>query len=319
MSNIMELKGRNVLVTGAAGFIGSHLADRLLAEGARVTGIDNLSEGSLENLKKSLQETNFKFHKGDIRDREFLHTIVDKIDIIFHLAAFTSVRRSISNPLECNEINVTGTLNLLELARKYDVNKFIYSSSAAVYGNTPQLPIDEDVQPKPLSPYGISKLTAEQYVLIYNELYDIETTALRYFNVYGPRQKLSEYSGVITIFLERLKNHQDLVIYGDGNQTRDFIYITDVVNANLKATKTKSQGNIFNIATGDRISIRELAEIIVKQSGKSNTKIIHDPPKLGDIIHSYANIEKSRQKLDFSAQISINEGLRKVIQWYMKN
>ena len=312
----MRLKDKNILVTGAAGFIGSHLTDQLLEEGAIVYGIDNLVSGDLINLEIALQNPNFTFKQGDIRDKDFLISSMKDIDVIFHLAAFTSVKQSIILPEECNNINVTGTLNMLEIARKFDVRKFIYSSSAAVYGDTQQLPVGEDVPPKPKSPYGISKFTAEQYVLLYNQLFGIQTTALRYFNVFGPRQKLSEYSGVIMIFLENIKNHRDFIIYGDGNHTRDFIYVSDVVLANILAYKSSKGGEIYNIATGVETSIQNLAEMMLELAHNIKNKIIHAKANTGDIVRSCANIDKVRNQLNFQPICKVREGLRIVMDWY---
>lgn len=314
----MNLNDKKILVTGAAGFIGSHLTDQLLEEGAIVCGIDNLSENDMENLQTALKNPNFTFKQGDIRDREFLESVMNKIDVIFHLAAFTSVKQSVLLPEKCNEINVTGTLTLLEIARKFKVKKFVYSSSAAVYGDTEILPVSEDIPAKPKSPYGISKLTAEQYVLLYNELFGIQTTALRYFNVYGPRQKLSEYAGVILIFLENLRKNQDLTIFGDGNHTRDFIYISDIVCANIQAAKGSQGGEMFNIATGIQTSIRQLAETLIALRVDQKSKIIHKEAFAGDIIHSYATIEKARTLLDFQAKCKFKNGLRILMDWYFQ-
>jgi len=233
----MNFKGKNILVTGSAGFIGSNLTYELLKLGANVIGIDNLFNGRIENLEEILENKSFKFIKGDIRDFNFLLEVFKDIDIIYHEAAFTSVPQSILMPESCNDVNVNGTLNILNAARKKDVEKIIYASSSSVYGETPSLPKEEDMPRIPISPYGVSKMTCEAYMQVFHQVYGMKTVSLRYFNVFGPRQKDSPYSGVIAIWLGRIIDNKELIIFGDGEQSRDFTYVKDVVRANLLAAE----------------------------------------------------------------------------------
>ena len=243
----MNFKEKRIVVTGAAGFIGSNLTDSLLEQGAEVIGIDNLFNGRMENLDEAFKHNNFKFYKGDIRDLNFLLDVFEEIDIVYHEAAFTSVPQSIKMPENCNDVNVNGVLNVLNAARRMDVKKIIYASSSSVYGDTPTLPKKEDMCRLPISPYGVAKLACEAYMQAYHKVYGLKTTSLRYFNVYGPRQKDSTYSGVIAIWLGNIIRDEDLTIFGDGKNSRDFTYIKDVIQANLLVVKQDVAGEIINI------------------------------------------------------------------------
>ena len=314
----MKIEDKRVLVTGVAGFIGSNLTDKLLNLGATVIGIDNLFNGRLENLEEALNNKNFQFHKGDIRDFNFLLDIFKDIDIIFHEAAFTSVPQSVMMPESCNDVNINGTLNLLNAARKRDVEKIIFASSSAVYGDTPTLPKHENMPRIPISPYAVTKLTCESYMEVFHQVYGLNTTTLRYFNVFGPRQQDSPYSGVIAIWLGRIIKNKSLIIFGDGNNSRDFTYIKDVIQVNILAAENKNSGGILNIGAGSPITLLELAKLMLKLTNKEDLGIIFDPPRPGDIIHSYADISKVKEILKFHPKYTQEQGLRDYLEWYCK-
>ncbi len=304
-----------ILVTGVAGFIGSHLAQILLERGDKVLGIDNFYSGTEENIKylNSCDKNNqFTFIEADIRDFDKINQIIKiyNIDQIYHLAAIVSVQESIENPLLSNEVNVKGTLNILEASRKNDVKRVVFSSSAAVYGDEPTLPKDENSITKPISPYGYEKLMGEYYMKLYNELYDLETVILRYFNVYGSRQNSkSDYSGVISIFEESFKNAKSPNIYGNGEQYRDFVYVKDVVKANIKAMNTTTlSGKIICVGTGKKTSINDLVEFLNK---KYNRLIVpkYLPKRSGDIKESVCNNNKIKELLNIHEFTNFEEGL----------
>jgi len=306
-----------VLVTGGAGFIGSHLVDRLLKDGFEVHVIDDLSTGKLENVAHYQGKENFHFIKGDIRDFDLIKKTVKDIDAAFHEAALVSVLRSVKNPLYTNEVNVIGTLNLLKACLGSGVKCFIYGSSTAIYGDAEDLPIKEDSIPKPISPYAVSKLAAENYVNVFHKVYGLKTVCLRYFNVYGPRQTYGPYSGAITIFINRLLSNQPPIIYGDGEQTRDFTEVRDIVDANMLALeKHNAVGQVFNIATGVPTTINSLAELLQKIMGKTELKAIYKNQRPGDIRHSYADISKVRKMLGYEPKIGLREGLTKLVEWW---
>ncbi len=311
----MNLTFDNVLVTGGAGFIGSHLVEALVAKGCSVSVLDNLTSGSLVNLAKV--EEQIRFHKGDIRDPQLLNEVSKGCEIIFHLAAEVSVPRTIEDPVETTMINVMGTLSVLEAARKNKVKRVVFASSCAVYGEGSQGPKQESMSPEPLSPYAVQKLNGEFYARLYYELYGLETVCLRYFNVYGPRQDPSSaYSGVISIFLTRAISAEKPMIYGDGNQYRDFIFVKDVVRSNLMAGKSdRAVGRIFNIASGKFIRINQLWEIISQQSGL-NIRPDYQPPRTGDIVESVADIEHARARLGFETDYSFEKGIQITLDWY---
>ena len=302
------------LVTGGAGFIGSHLVDKLMEKGFEVVVLDNFSTGNLENLRSHLGKENFCIIRGDVRNKADVKKAAKDVDYIFHLAAIISVELSIKNPSLVNEVNVYGTLNILEESLKLNLKRFVYLSSCAVYGNPVYLPIDEEHPTKPLSPYGVSKLTAEHYCRIFYEIYGVQTVCLRLFNVYGPRQSSGPYSGVITKFVGCLKRRKPLVIFGDGEQTRDFIYVDDVIDAILSASESKKcSGEIINIGSGKETSINELAKILVEIFGYKEVKPKYANAKPGDIRRSCANLTKAKKLLNFKPKISLEEGLRRVV------
>ena len=314
----MELKDKRIVVTGAAGFIGSNLIDRLLELGAKVIGIDNLYNGRIGNLEEASRNSNFTFYRGDIRDLNFLIDIFKDVEIIYHQAAFTSVPQSVIMPGNCNDVNVNGTLNVLNAARKCDVSKIIYASSSAVYGDTPTLPKREDMPRVPISPYGVAKLACEAYMEAYHNVYGLNTTSLRYFNVFGPRQKDSPYSGVIAIWLGCILRNEDLMIFGDGENSRDFTYIKDVLEANILAANHDTAGEILNIGAGSPITLTELAKIMLRLVNKESLNITYTDPRPGDIIHSYADISKAKNLLKFEPKYDQEEGLNDYFKWYQK-
>lgn len=301
-----------ILVTGGAGFIGSHIVDRLLSEGFEVTVIDNLDTGRLENLPHK-QNKGFNFIEGDIRDSNLVKKTMKNIDAIFHEAAMASVTLSVKNPILTNDINVTGTLNLLKASADLHVKRFVYASSAAVYGDTLPIKKKENMTPNPTSPYGVSKLAAENYIKAFHKVYGLKTVSLRYFNVYGTRQRFdieNAYGGVITIFVNRLLRNMPPIIYGDGEQTRDFVYIKDVVDANILAmTNNNAVGEIFNIGTGTKVSVNQIAATFKEILKKKNLKNLHKDPRPTDIRHGYADISKAKKVLGFNPKFSIQKGL----------
>jgi nucleoside-diphosphate-sugar epimerase len=311
-----------ILVTGGAGFIGSHLVDRLLGEGFEVTVIDNLDTGRLEKIAQHQGKKGFNFIKGDIRDSKLIETMKG-VDAVFHEAALASVTLSVQNPILSNDINVTGTLNLLKLSSDLGVKRFIYASSAAVYGDTPSPQKREDMTPNPTSPYGVSKLAAENYVKLFYKAYGLETVSLRCFNVYGPRQRFDiqcAYGGAITIFINRLLRSMPPTIYGDGEQTRDFVYIQDVIDANMLALKSKNAaGEVFNIGTGSNVSVNQVAELLKETLGRKDIKNIYSDPRPTDIRHGYADISKAKKNLGYNPKFSLKKGLTELVNWYIRN
>ncbi len=311
---LVGVGGLRVLVTGGAGFIGSHLVDRLLAEGFEVIVLDNLRSGSLDNVRRHVGEGGFRFVQGDVRDARLVDGLVGDVDCVFHLAALVSVPESVRDPVLTHDINVNGTLNLLKASVDRGVERFVYASSCAVYGNAEQMPIKEGCPTRPMSPYGVSKLTAEGYVRKYFEDFGLETVCLRYFNVYGPRQAYSDYSGVITQFINRVRKGLPLMVFGDGEQTRDFVYVEDVVEANMLALKSgKAAGEVFNIGTGVATSINQLAETLLDIADKRDLKILHYRAREGDIRHSVADISKAKEKMGYSPKVTLREGLKKLL------
>jgi len=306
-----------ILVAGGAGFIGSHIVDKLLEADAEVTVLDNLYTGQLENLEQHKQNRNLHFVKGDVRNLKLVKDIVKNVDAIFNHAAVVSVPKSVENPLLANDVNVKGTLNLLKASLGNDVKRFIQASSASVYGDATTLPVHENLAPKPISPYAVSELAAENYAKVFYKAYGLETVCLRYFNVYGPRQTFSPYSGATTIFVNQLLRKQPPTILGDGEQTRDFVYVEDVVSANrLALTKKNAVGEVFNIATGEATTINKLVQTLQKVMGKTNLKPIHKKPRSGDIRHSYASVEKARRVLGYQPMFKLEKGLKKLVEWY---
>lgn len=309
-----DISGKKILVTGAAGFIGSNLSDMLLSKGAKVIGIDNFFNGRAENLANARKNPNFEFKKADIRDYDFMFEVTRDVDIIYHEAAFTSVPQSILMPGLCNEVNVQGTINILNAARRNDVDRVIFASSSAVYGDTPTLPKHEKMQQDPISPYGVSKLAGESYLRAYYLSYGLKTTALRYFNVFGPRQRNSPYSGVIAIFLAKIMDGESPIIFGDGTQTRDFTYVKDVIQANiLAATSEKSPGKIINVAAGAPISLNDLTKAMLTACQREDLKILYEGVRTGDILHSFGDISLSKELLGYTPQFTPLSGLTDLI------
>jgi UDP-glucose 4-epimerase len=306
MRQTNECKGKNILVTGGAGFIGSHIVDRLSAEN-RVIVLDNLFTGQMPNLGKS--KDRITFIRGDVLDKALLTDIVGKVDIIFHLAANVGNIRSIQDPYFDMDMNIRGMLNLLEACRNSKVERLVYSSSGAIFGEARYLPIDEEHPLNPESPYAVSKLAAEKYCFAFYKVHGVPATALRYFNVYGPRQDTSEYANATSIFFSRIREGKPITIFGDGKQTRDFVFVEDVVSANiLAATQPAAIGEIFNIATGRETSIEQLASIIRQISDKDNP-VIYAAPRAGEVRHSLANIEKAQRLLGYNPETDLQEGL----------
>ena len=315
---IMKLPFKSALVTGGAGFIGSHLVEALVLSGCRVAVLDNLSSGNYTNLEHL--EGRFSFYPEDIRNRAALDAAVENCEVVFHLAAVVSVPQTIKNPLDSAAVNDMGTLHVLDAARKKKVRRVVFSSSCAVYGDDPRLPKREDLHPKPMSPYAAQKLAAEYYAKVFNNLYGIETAVLRYFNVYGPRQDPSSpYSGVISIFMTKALQRDPAVIYGDGNQSRDFIYVQDVVRANLLAATAKDAGGeAINVGSGSSVTINELWQAICALCGmKLEPQYAAKRP--GDIIQSLAGVDKARALLGFACEVSFKAGLELTFEWYRKS
>jgi UDP-glucose 4-epimerase len=308
---------QKILVAGGAGFIGSHIVDKLLEAEMEVAVLDNFSTGRMKNLKQHRVNKNLHVFKGDIRNSEQVKAAVKDADAVFNDAAVVSVRLSIDNPVLVNEVNANGALNLLKASADSDVKRFIQASSASVYGDTEKLPIVEDTLFNPLSPYAVSELAAESYARAFHKAYGLETVCLRYFNVYGPRQSYSPYTGAITIFMNRLLKNEPITVFGDGEQTRDFVYVEDVASANMLAlTKKEAVGEVFNIATGAATSVNLLVNTLMRIMGRGNMEPIHEKPKPGEIKYSYACIDKARRILGYKPAFSIESGLERLVKWY---
>lgn len=288
---------QSILVTGGAGFIGSHLVETLAADNDVVV-VDNLSGGRREWV-----DDRATLIEGDVRNEQTVARAVDGVDLIFHQAANVSVQRSVEAPVESHETNVDATLRLLEHARNEDA-RFVFASSAAIYGTPEAVPIDESDPKRPTSPYGAEKHAADQYCRLYHDLYDVETVALRYFNVYGPRQRGGQYSGVIDVFLDQADRGEDITVHGDGAQTRDFVHVDDVVAANCLAAVNGTPGEAYNVGTGDSISIRALAEL-VRETTETTSDIVHVDAREGDIEQSRPSIEKIQAGLGFEPRRSL--------------
>ena len=297
--------GNNVLVTGGAGFVGSHLVDALVQANS-VTVLDNLSSGTLENVHPQATVV-----EGDIRDRETVASAMDGVDVVFHQAGFVSVAESVDDPAESHSNNVAGTISVLESAREVG-SRVVAASSAAVYGHPSSVPIPESAQPNPSSPYGVDKFALEQYTDQYNTLHDVPTVVLRYFNVYGPRQSATTYSGVISTFLQQAVRGEQLTVHGDGTQTRDFVHVSDVVRANILAAVTPNTGDVFNVGTGVETSVNDLARAICEVVGRDEVKRFVDG-RPGDIDSSCADTDKASQLLDFEARVGLTEGLETLL------
>ena len=312
-----ELNFKRVLITGGAGFIGSHIAEALVAAGCEVRVLDNLTGGRLKNLAHLGGRV--VFIEGDIRDADAMAAAAGGCDVIFHEAAVVSVTRTVEAPLETAEINEMGTLQVLETARQKAVRRVVLASSSAVYGDAPEMPKREDMRPKPMSPYAVQKLTGEHYARLYNELYGLETVCLRYFNVYGPRQDPSSpYSGVISIFMTRAVSGAPPVVYGDGEQCRDFVFVKDVVQANLLAGILPGiGGGVFNVGTGKAVTVNDLWRSISQRSGVDAAPV-HAPPRSGDIRKSLADIDRAGRILRFQPGYDFDRGIQSTMAWYQR-
>ena len=284
---------KRAIVTGGAGFIGSHLTEELVRRGYQVAVLDNLSTGRKENIKELLNKNEVQFIRGSITNLPLLKELFQGATYVFHQAAIPSVPKSVKDPLATNEVNITGTLNVLLAAKDSKVKKVIYASSSSVYGDTPTLPKREDMVPCPQSPYAVSKLAGEYYCRVFQEVYGLTTVCLRYFNVYGPRQDPeSQYAAVIPRFLSWAYKGKPLVIFDDGEQTRDFTFVADAVAVNILAAEGSASG-VFNTGTGESITINEMARLVIRLTG-NKVKIVHQEPREGDIRHSLADIAKAK-------------------------
>jgi len=311
------IKFSRVLVAGGAGFIGSHIVDKLLNQDKEVIVLDNLYTGRVKNIEQCRDNRKSRFVHGDVRSLDLVKRLVKDVDAVFNEAAVVSVSRSLEDPILANEVNVGGTLNLLKVCLDSGVKRFVQASSASVYGNAETLPVLENLAPNPISPYAVAELAAENYAKVFHLNYGLETVCLRYFNVYAPRQTFSVYSGATTIFLNKLSRDRRPIIFGDGNQTRDFVYVEDVVEANMLAlTNKKAVGETFNIATGKPNTINELVQNLQEKLGKQRLKPIHKLPRKGDIKHSYASIEKAKKILGYKPKFSLEKGITKLVEWY---
>jgi UDP-glucose 4-epimerase len=306
------------LITGGAGFIGSNIAEYLVGRGCRVRVFDNFSTGKRANVQSFA--TKAEIFEGDLCDARSIEEAVRGVRYVLHLGAIPSVPRSVENPQATNEVNITGTVNLLVAARDAGVKRVVFTSSSSVYGDTPTLPKRENMPPSPLSPYAVHKITGEYYAAIFWRLYGLETVSLRYFNVFGPRQDpQSQYAAVIPRFITAILRDQSPVIFGDGSQTRDFSHVENIIEANRLACEAPNEalGQSFNIACGGRISLLDLVATVNKILGK-NVKPKLDPPRPGDILHSQADIAKAEKLLGWKPVVTFPEGIAKTVAWYQR-
>jgi UDP-glucose 4-epimerase len=307
------------LVTGGAGFIGSHIAAALVANGARVRIIDDLSTGYRENVSEVGGDIDFVH--ASLADEKALRKALEDVELVFHEAAIPSVPRSVENPRQTHIASVDSTFSLLDASREMKVRRIVYAASSSAYGDQPTLPKVEDMLPDPLSPYAVAKLVGEYYCQVFSRVYGLETVSLRYFNVFGPRQDpSSQYSGVISRFIAALLSGEQPVIYGDGEQSRDFTYIANVVDANLKAAETtKGIGTVINVANGERITLNELLKEVQKLTGQTDLAVDYRAPRAGDVLHSLADITRARELLGFEPRVGLGEGLQLTIDWWKQS
>jgi len=306
----------SVLVTGGAGFIGSNLAGELIRRGAKVRIADNFLTGFQENLDEI--EGDFDFVQADVADPDTARKIVEGVDVAFHEAALPSVPRSVADPVETHNACVNGTFNLLLAAKDAGVRRFIYAASSSAYGDQKTLPKVETMRPEPLSPYAAAKLVGEHYCRVFSEVYGLETYSLRYFNVFGPRQNpSSQYSGVISRFIDAFMKGGQPVIYGDGEQSRDFTFIANVVDANIKAMEaTTGSGEVMNVANGERISLLDLIDVMKKVTGREDVEIDFQPERKGDVKHSQADNSRAVEWLGYEKVVGLEDGIRETIEWW---
>jgi nucleoside-diphosphate-sugar epimerase len=307
------------LVTGGAGFIGSHIASALVASGAKVRIIDDLSTGYLDNVNAIAGDVDFV--QGSLADEESLRKALEGVELVFHEAAIPSVPRSVENPRQTHIASVESTFSLLLAAKENRVRRVVYAASSSAYGDQPSLPKIENMLPEPLSPYAVAKLVGEYYCQVFTRVYGLETLSLRYFNVFGPRQDpSSQYSGVISRFIGALLTDERPVIYGDGEQSRDFTYVEDVVNANLKAAETvKGIGQVINVANGERITLNQLLAQLKELTGKPEAVADYRGPRAGDVKHSLADISRARDLLGYEPQVDFQTGLQHTIAWWKQS
>lgn len=303
------------LVTGGAGFIGSNIVSEILIRGDYVRVLDNFSTGKRENILGFTEDKKFELIEGDIRSYHTVREAVSDVDYILHQAALPSVPRSIKDPLTTNDVNINGTLNILEAAKEFKVKKVVFASSSSVYGNNKENTKNENMPVNPLSPYALSKYTAERYMQIYYQLYGVETVCLRYFNVFGPNQDPnSQYSAVIPKFIKSILKSESPVIFGDGNQSRDFTYVKNNVEANLIACKTlNASGKVYNVACGESYTLNYLVDEINKKLNKS-IKAKYENERIGDVKYSKADITKIEMEMDFHPIIHFKDGLKMTIE-----
>lgn len=316
--SVNEWQGVSVLVTGGAGFIGSHLVDKLVQLGAKVRILDDFSTGKRENIAHLLERNAIELIEGSLTDAKTVRRAVQGVEIVFHQGAIPSVIRSVEDPLTTHQVNTTGTLLLLLASRDEGVRRLVFASSSSVYGDTPTLPKKEDMMPNPKSPYALSKLVGEHLCRLFRELYGLETVSLRYFNIFGPRQDpTSQYAAVIPRFITALLKGEPPTIYGDGEQTRDFTFVENCVQANLLAAKAKSvAGEVFNVGAGKQTSVNELFRLIRSLIGVDHIEPIYAPPRPGDVRHSLADITKAQKLLGYQPTISLEEGLKRTINFF---
>jgi len=324
----IELSNKTILVTGGAGFIGSNLCKAFLEKGNKVVCLDNFATGKRENIKEFLKDPNFTLIEGDIRKLDDCLKATKGVDYVLHQAALGSVPRSIKDPITSNEVNVSGFLNMLVASRDNGVQRFVYAASSSTYGDSESMPKVEDVIGKPLSPYAITKYVNELYADIFSKTYGLETIGLRYFNVFGRKQDPNgAYAAVIPKFVSQLMKGQSPVINGDGNYSRDFTYIDNVIQANLLSLVTineKAINTVYNVAYGDRNTLNDLMIYLKEYLSEFDSKIstievIYGPNRSGDIPHSHASVDKARENLNYNPQFNLQKGLKKAVQWYWKN
>ena len=315
INHSMSLSGI-VVVTGGAGFIGSHIAQNVAASGTKVRIVDDLSTGYRENI--DALPGDIEFIEGSVADLQLMNRALEGAEVVFHEAAIPSVPRSVENPTQTHIASVDGTFNLLLAAREQKVRRIVYAASSSAYGDQPTLPKVEDMSPDPLSPYAVAKLVGEYYCQVFTRVYGLETVSLRYFNVFGPRQDPgSQYSGVVSRFISSLCSNESPVIFGDGEQSRDFTFIDNVVSANLKAaTSSQGAGKVLNVAIGERITLNELLAELKDLIGKPDVKVDYREARVGDVRHSLADISRAREFLGFEPTVGLREGLQRTIDWW---
>ena len=321
----IELSNKSILVTGGAGFIGSNLCEALLNKDNKVVCLDNFATGKRENLEKLLKDSNFTLIEGDIRKLKDCLKATKDVDYVLHQAALGSVPRSIKDPITSNDVNVSGFLNMLVAARDNRVKRFVFAASSSTYGDSESMPKVEEIIGKPLSPYAITKYVNELYADIFSKTYGLETIGLRYFNVFGRKQDPNgAYAAVIPKFVSQLKNGESPVINGDGNYSRDFTYIDNVIQANLLSlvtTNEKAINTVYNVAYGDRNTLNDLMGYLKEylsefDSNISNVTVIYGPNRAGDIPHSHASVDKAKENLNYNPQFSLQKGLKEAVKWY---